>query len=103
MTETIRCDDKDTLVAYLYGEIDADERREVERHLRTCAACAEETDLAIHGCGTPTRRIRGAAWCDNDVVNVIATASGAVVAMAIDRALAGRERLSAPEIRPAPR
>jgi hypothetical protein len=43
MTETFRCDDKDTLVAYLYGEIDADGRREVDRHLRTCAACAEET------------------------------------------------------------
>jgi hypothetical protein len=43
MSETFRCDDKDTLVAYLYGEIDADGLREVERHLRTCAACAEET------------------------------------------------------------
>jgi Putative zinc-finger len=42
MSETFRCDDKDTLVAYLYGEIDADVRREVERHLRTCAACAED-------------------------------------------------------------
>jgi len=43
MTETFRCDDKETLVAYLYGEIDVDGRREVERHLRTCTACAEET------------------------------------------------------------
>lgn len=44
MSETFRCDDKDMLVAYLYGEIDPDGRREVERHLRTCAACARETD-----------------------------------------------------------
>ena len=44
MSETFRCDDKDTLVAYLYGEIDADGRREVERHLRSCAACAQETE-----------------------------------------------------------
>lgn len=43
MSETFRCDDKDTLVAYLYGEIEADARREVERHLRTCAACSLET------------------------------------------------------------
>ena len=44
MSETFRCDDKETLVAFLYGEIDADGRREVERHLRTCAACAEEIE-----------------------------------------------------------
>lgn len=44
MSETFRCDDKETLVAYLYGEIDADGRREVERHLRTCAACTQETE-----------------------------------------------------------
>jgi len=43
MSETFRCDDKETLVAYLYGEIDADGRREVERHLRTCGACANES------------------------------------------------------------
>jgi hypothetical protein len=44
MSETFRCDDKETLVAYLYGEVDADQRREVERHLRACAACAGETE-----------------------------------------------------------
>lgn len=44
MSETFRCDDKEMLVAYLYGEIDADGRREVERHLRTCPACTRETD-----------------------------------------------------------
>ena len=44
MSETFRCDDKETLVAYLYGEIDDDGRREVERHLRSCAACAMETE-----------------------------------------------------------
>ncbi|MGH9172971.1 MAG: anti-sigma factor family protein [Vicinamibacterales bacterium] len=32
------------LVAYLYGEMDADGRREVERHLRSCAACAHEAE-----------------------------------------------------------
>jgi anti-sigma factor RsiW len=44
MSETFRCDDKEMLVAYLYGEIGADGHREVERHLRSCAACAREVD-----------------------------------------------------------
>lgn len=44
MSETFRCDDKEMLVAYLYGEIDGDGRREVERHLRTCAACTRESE-----------------------------------------------------------
>ena len=44
MSEVFRCDDKETLVAYLYGEVDANVCREVERHLRTCAACARETE-----------------------------------------------------------
>ena len=44
MSEVFRCEDKDTLVAYLYGEVESDMRREVERHLRTCASCARETE-----------------------------------------------------------
>ncbi len=44
MSEVFRCEDKDTLVAYLYGEVDSELRREVERHLRTCAACTRETE-----------------------------------------------------------
>jgi hypothetical protein len=44
MSEIFGCDDKDVLVAYLYGEIDADGRREVERHLRSCAVCAREVE-----------------------------------------------------------
>jgi hypothetical protein len=44
MSETFRCDDKETLVAYLYGEIEPSVRREVERHLRGCAACAREIE-----------------------------------------------------------
>jgi hypothetical protein len=43
MSEVFRCEDKETLVAYLYGEVDANVRREVERHLRTCTACTRET------------------------------------------------------------
>jgi hypothetical protein len=44
MSEVFRCEDKETLVAYLYGEVDGNVRREVERHLRTCAACTRESD-----------------------------------------------------------
>src|SRR5262245_46681346 len=44
MSTTFNCDDKETLVAYLYDEIDAELRRDVTTHLRACAACAEEVD-----------------------------------------------------------
>jgi anti-sigma factor RsiW len=44
MSEVFRCDDKETFVAYLYGEVDPDVRREVERHLRGCAACQREAE-----------------------------------------------------------
>ena len=36
------CDDKATLVSYLYGELDADARRAVDGHLARCAECAAE-------------------------------------------------------------
>lgn len=36
------CDDRETLIAYLYDEAGADERRRVEAHLSTCADCREE-------------------------------------------------------------
>ena len=36
------CDDKATLVSYLYGEVDSATRRAVDEHLATCAACAAE-------------------------------------------------------------
>lgn len=36
------CTDKDTLIAYVYGECDDALRGAVESHLATCAACADE-------------------------------------------------------------
>ena len=42
MSITFTCDDKQTLVSYLYGEIDHATRQVVEAHLATCAACASE-------------------------------------------------------------
>jgi hypothetical protein len=42
MSITFTCDDKQTLVSYLYGEIDHATRQVVEAHLATCADCASE-------------------------------------------------------------
>ena len=42
MSITFTCDDKQTLVSYLYGEIDDATRQVVDAHLATCAACASE-------------------------------------------------------------
>jgi len=42
MTTTFMCDDKATLIAYLYGEVDAATRQSVDAHLETCARCAAE-------------------------------------------------------------
>lgn len=42
MMSTFTCDDKPTLVAYLYGEIDAATRARVDAHLATCARCAAD-------------------------------------------------------------
>ena len=42
MSQTSSCIDKEALVDYLYGESDADARRRVDAHLRSCARCADE-------------------------------------------------------------
>ena len=36
------CDDKQTLIAYLYGEVDQETRQAVDAHLASCAACEKE-------------------------------------------------------------
>jgi hypothetical protein len=42
MSIQFTCDDKQTLIAYLYGEIDPEERKAVDHHLAHCTACADE-------------------------------------------------------------
>ena len=42
MSQNSTCIEKEALVDYLYGESDADARRRVDAHLRSCARCAEE-------------------------------------------------------------
>ena len=42
MSIVFSCDDKPTLIAYLYGEVEPAVRKRVDAHLATCAACADE-------------------------------------------------------------
>lgn len=42
MSLKFTCDDKATLVAYLYDEIGAPDRQRVDEHLQACAACSSE-------------------------------------------------------------
>jgi hypothetical protein len=42
MSTQFTCDDKQTLTAYLYGEVDAVVRKAVDDHLAHCRACAAE-------------------------------------------------------------
>jgi hypothetical protein len=42
MAMKFTCDDKATLVSYLYGEVDAATRQAVDAHLAECVACADE-------------------------------------------------------------
>jgi anti-sigma factor RsiW len=42
MTLIVRCDDKQRLVSYLYGESSPEEAAAVESHLAACTACAAE-------------------------------------------------------------
>jgi anti-sigma factor RsiW len=42
MSTPFSCDDKPTLIAYVYGEVDAAVRAEVDAHLAACAPCAAE-------------------------------------------------------------
>ena len=44
MTNHYDCDNKERLVAFLYGEASDRERAEVEAHLGGCLACAEEVE-----------------------------------------------------------
>lgn len=43
-----------------------------------CATCATATEQRRHHCGMPTTRTAGLRWLNNDVVNFMATAGGAV-------------------------
>ncbi len=46
-----------------------------------CPLCEKETEKALHGCGTPTHRLRGWVWLTNDMVNLISSLVGAGIAV----------------------
>ncbi len=46
-----------------------------------CDACGKETERKVHRCGTETCLLRGWRWLGNDMVNFIASAVGALVAV----------------------
>lgn len=50
-----------------------------------CPRCDLPTERRVHGCGTPTRLVRGHPVVTNDVVNAAATAVGAAVGIAVAR------------------
>jgi uncharacterized protein (TIGR00297 family) len=50
--------------------------------VRWCDTCGAHTEQRVHSCGNATRHLRGLAWLDNDGVNGLATAFGAVLAAA---------------------
>ncbi|MEE8390176.1 MAG: DUF92 domain-containing protein [Anaerolineae bacterium] len=48
-----------------------------------CDTCQKETERQVHRCGTETRLSRGWRWLGNDLVNLSASAVGALVAAGI--------------------
>jgi len=52
-----------------------------------CDACHKETERRIHRCGNETRSLRGWSWLDNDLVNLISSAFGGLMAFLLWRIL----------------
>lgn len=48
-----------------------------------CDSCAKETEQAKHRCGAPTRHLRGWRWLNNDMVNLISSAVGAILSVSL--------------------
>lgn len=46
-----------------------------------CDTCQKDTERKLHKCGTETRQIRGYAWLNNDMVNLLASLMGGLVAL----------------------
>jgi uncharacterized protein (TIGR00297 family) len=52
---------------------------------RWCDQCQRETERTVHDCGAPTRNVRGFVWLDNDMVNFLSNAGGALIAAILSR------------------
>ncbi|NIN66500.1 MAG: DUF92 domain-containing protein [Anaerolineae bacterium] len=48
-----------------------------------CARCESETEKELHSCGLQTAHVRGWRWLNNDMVNFLSSAWGAMVAVAL--------------------
>ncbi len=49
-----------------------------------CDSCRKETERhPTHTCGAPTRRLRGWPWLNNDLVNFLSSAAGALIAVGL--------------------
>ncbi len=48
-----------------------------------CDTCQKDTERQIHKCGTVTRPVRGWSWLNNDLVNLIASVFGGLVAVLV--------------------
>lgn len=48
-----------------------------------CDNCGKDTERKIHKCGQETRPLRGWSWLNNDLVNLLASAVGGLIAVAI--------------------
>lgn len=46
-----------------------------------CDTCQKETERRQHRCGSQTRQIRGYSWLNNDMVNLLASLIGGLVAI----------------------
>jgi uncharacterized protein (TIGR00297 family) len=46
-----------------------------------CDICAKETERKVHRCGTITRSLRGWSWMNNDLVNLLSSLGGGLVAV----------------------
>jgi uncharacterized protein (TIGR00297 family) len=53
------------------------------QELRQCDACGRTCETDPHACGAPTRLVRGISGASNDLVNLAATAVGALAAFAL--------------------
>jgi uncharacterized protein (TIGR00297 family) len=51
--------------------------------MRYCPHCQKETERHQHNCGTATTPLRGVPWLNNDGVNLLSNAFGALVAIVL--------------------
>lgn len=106
------CDDREKLIAYLYDEADASERRQVDAHLAECAACREELrglrsvrqdllawEVPDHGSvWTPFAAPQPAVWWRQVPAWGLAAAATLVFGIGLAGGLAARALASAPSV-----